>query len=53
MLTPLFLRPTHQMSARRESAEIEQTMADMMYLLANDRLIEHLMKECNNQAIVK
>ncbi|VDK35592.1 unnamed protein product [Taenia asiatica] len=41
------------MSARRESAEIEQTMADMMYLLANDRLIEHLMKECNSQAVVK
>uniref|UniRef100_A0A0R3X4A3 B30.2/SPRY domain-containing protein n=1 Tax=Hydatigena taeniaeformis TaxID=6205 RepID=A0A0R3X4A3_HYDTA len=41
------------MSARRESAEIEQAMADMMYLLANDRLIEHLMKECNSQAVVK
>lgn len=41
------------MSARRESAEIEQTMADMLYLLANDRLIEHLMKECNSQAAAK
>ncbi|VDD79195.1 unnamed protein product [Mesocestoides corti] len=35
------------MSARRESAEVEQAMADMLYLNVNDRLIENLMKECH------
>ncbi|KAM7542570.1 hypothetical protein Aperf_G00000012881 [Anoplocephala perfoliata] len=34
------------MSERRESMQVEQTMADMLYLLANDKYIEKLIKEC-------
>nr|CDS27865.1 set1:ash2 histone methyltransferase complex [Hymenolepis microstoma] len=34
------------MSERRESMQVEQTMSDMMYLLANDTYIERVIKEC-------
>nr|CDS35322.1 hypothetical protein HmN_001021500 [Hymenolepis microstoma] len=34
------------MSERRESMEVEQTMSDMMYFLANDKFIERTIEEC-------
>lgn len=37
------------MSSRVESAEIEQCVADMVYLQANDKFVERIIKECSSQ----